>query len=96
MLRKLTVIIPLLVTVASSVTAQTTSPPPPQADLEVKQLLLMMDRDRNGKVSRAEFMAFMAAEFDRLDVNKDGELDPVELAGLTVRPGKHPGGSGSK
>jgi len=62
MLRKLAVIIPLLVPVATSVTAQITTPPPAQADPEVKQLLLMMDKDRNGKVSRAEFMAFMAAE----------------------------------
>jgi Ca2+-binding EF-hand superfamily protein len=49
------------------------------ADANAKQLLLLMDQDKNGKVSRQEYMDFMSAEFDRLDVNKDGELDVGEL-----------------
>jgi hypothetical protein len=55
------------------------------ADSGTKALLLLMDQDRNGKVSREEFTNFMAAEFDRLDINKDGELDVQELTGLRVR-----------
>ena len=51
-----------------------------------KQLLLLMDTDKSGKVSRQEFMTFMTAEFDRLDVNHDGELDVKELTQLQVRP----------
>jgi hypothetical protein len=51
-----------------------------------KQLLLLMDTDKNGKVSKQEFMSFMAAEFDRLDTNHDGELDVKELTQLQVRP----------
>jgi Ca2+-binding EF-hand superfamily protein len=43
------------------------------------KLLLLMDADKSGKVSRAEFMAFMTSEFDRLDINHDGELDVKEL-----------------
>jgi len=38
-----------------------------------------MDTDRNGRVSKAEFMHFMGEEFDRLDVDHSGELDPEEL-----------------
>jgi len=51
-----------------------------------KRLLLLMDTDKNGKVSKQEFMAFMDAEFDRLDTNHDGELDVKELTRLQVRP----------
>ena len=48
-------------------------------EASAKQLLLLMDRDKNGKVSKQEFLAYREAEFDRLDVNKDGELDVKEL-----------------
>jgi hypothetical protein len=56
------------------------------ADAQVKQLLLLMDTDKNGKLSKQEFMSFMLAEFDRLDVNKDGELDVKELTGESAKP----------
>jgi len=46
------------------------------------ELLRLMDKDRNGKVSRAEFDSFMNKEFDSLDVKRDGELDENELAQL--------------
>jgi len=50
-----------------------------------KQLLLLMDTDKNGKVSKQEWMKFMEEEFERLDVNKDGELDVKELTRSKVR-----------
>ena len=43
------------------------------------ELLRLMDADENGKVSKAEYMRFMEAEFNRLDINHDGELDLREL-----------------
>jgi hypothetical protein len=46
---------------------------------DVKQLILLLDEDRNGRISKKEFMNFMAAEFDRLDKDKSGELDVQEL-----------------
>jgi hypothetical protein len=52
---------------------------------EAKKMLLLMDTDKNGKVSRQEFMGFMEAEFERLDVNKDGELDVKELTDSRVQ-----------
>jgi EF hand domain-containing protein len=55
-------------------------------EAEAKQLLLLMDRDQNGKVSKQEFMDFMEAEFARLDKNKDGELDVTELTQSRLHP----------
>jgi uncharacterized protein YneF (UPF0154 family) len=46
---------------------------------QVKQLLLLMDTDENGKISKQEWMKFMEAEFERLDKNKTGELDVKDL-----------------
>ena len=71
--------------------AQKANVPKPQDKLalsedEVKQLVLMMDTDKNGKISKKEFLAFMSAEFDRLDKDKSGELDVKELAQSQVRP----------
>ncbi len=71
-------------------TAQPQPPlPPPEyiraGEPEAKRLLLLMDTDQNGKVSKAEFMAYMEAEFDRLDVNHDGALDVKELTAPKAR-----------
>ncbi len=52
---------------------------------EVKQLVLLMDQDRNGKVSEQEFMNFMRAEFKRLDKDNSGELDVRELRRSQIR-----------
>ncbi len=52
---------------------------------EVKQLLLLMDTDKNGKISKEEWMRFMEAEFDRLDKDKKGQLDAGELEQSRLR-----------
>jgi hypothetical protein len=52
---------------------------------EVRQLLLLMDTDKNGKISKHEWMQFMEAEFDRLDKDKQGQLDAKELTQSKVR-----------
>ena len=52
---------------------------------EAKKLLLLMDRDKNGMVSKEEFMSFMEAEFERLDKDKNGQLDVKELTQSQVR-----------
>ena len=49
------------------------------------QLLDLMDTDKNGKVSKDEFMSFMQAEFDYADKDKSGELDPTELKNLVFK-----------
>jgi hypothetical protein len=55
------------------------SPAVAAGETDAKRLLILMDADKSGTVSRKEFMDFMAAEFDRLDTNKDGVLDVKEL-----------------
>lgn len=50
-----------------------------QADINVRELLLLMDADQNGKISKKEWMSFMEAEFNKLDKDGNGELDHVEL-----------------
>jgi hypothetical protein len=86
------VIVPLS-TLHGIALAQKNSVPKPQDPLvlgenEVKQLLLLIDTNRNGKITKQEWMKFMEAEFDRLDKNKTGELDAKDLAQskLTLSP----------
>jgi hypothetical protein len=58
-----------------------------QANANVKQLLLLLDADKNGRISKQEWMAFMEAEFNKLDRDGNGELDQKELiqARVSVR-----------
>ena len=53
---------------------------------QVKQLLLLMDTDRNGRVSKQEFMHFMQLEFARLDDEKEGEVEITYLGHLQFEP----------
>src|ERR1700736_375946 len=70
--------------------AQRAAVPKPQDKLalgepEVKQLLLLMDTDKNSKISKQEWMKFMEAEFDRLDKDKSGDLDAKDLTQSKLR-----------
>jgi hypothetical protein len=69
--------------------AQKASVPKPQDKLvlgedEVKKLLLIMEPDKKGKISKREYMKFMEAEFERLDMDKNGELDVKRLTQSSV------------
>jgi Ca2+-binding EF-hand superfamily protein len=67
---------------------QPVAPKPPEkatlVDENVKEMLLLMDTDKSGKISKNEWMKFMSAEFDRLDKDKSGELDPKELGRASI------------
>ena len=70
--------------------AQKAAVPKPQdkfaiGEDEAKQLLLLIDTDKEGKVSKQEWMKFMEAEFDRLDKPKTGYLDIKELMQSKLR-----------
>jgi len=62
---------------------------------EVKQLLLLMDTDNNGKISKQEYMHFMEEEFERLDKDHNGELDVKELTRSRLRV-SHPAGAAER
>lgn len=48
-------------------------------------MLLLVDADKKGKVSKQEWMKFMEAEFDTLDKAKTGYLDVKELMQSKLR-----------
>jgi hypothetical protein len=49
-------------------------------------LFHQMDTNRNGTVSKIEFLRFMSRKFNRLDTNRNGKLERKELLPL-VRGG---------
>ena len=73
----------------SAVTQKASAPKskdqPALSEDEVQQLLLLMDSDKDGKVSKQEWMTFMEAEFDRLDKAKNGQLDVKKLGQSKLR-----------
>ena len=56
-----------------------------QAERDARHLLLLMDADMNGVVSKEEFMNFMSQTYDRLDVNKTGALGLRQVQPM-IRP----------
>ena len=44
-----------------------------------KEIMLLMDTNKDGKISKKEWMDFMSKEFDRLDTNHDGFIDVKDL-----------------
>lgn len=56
---------------------------------DVKQLMLLMDTNKDGRISKREWMSFMEAEFNQLDKDGNGELDPKELLQSKVAA-RHP------
>ncbi len=53
---------------------------------EAKCGAAMLDANKDGKISKDEFVNGHAAMFDTLDTNKDGSLDKAEMSKMT--PGK--------
>jgi hypothetical protein len=72
-------------TMLATAAAQKADAPKPQNALamgedQVRQLLLLMPPDKNGLISKQEYMKFMEAEFERLDKESKGHLDARKLA----------------
>jgi Ca2+-binding EF-hand superfamily protein len=70
--------------IAASILAQKASVPrTPDKDALARQhtveLLMLMDTDKDGKVSKQEWLTFMETEFDKLDKAKAGKVDIKQL-----------------
>ena len=86
MIRRILLIALLSATAMMALTdaAPKSATPKPQdkfalANENVKELLLLLDTDKNGRISKREWMNFMEAEFNKLDKDGNGELDLKEL-----------------
>jgi Ca2+-binding EF-hand superfamily protein len=50
------------------------------------EYLKLFDSNGDGKVSEAEYVAYMSQGFYRMDTNHDGVLEPDELPGSRGKP----------
>jgi len=69
----------LVVGIAATPAFAVSWPHAPLGESLARQLMMQMDTDKNGQVSRDEWMRFMDAEFDRLDVENSGHLSVREI-----------------
>ena len=53
-------------------------------DAHIRKLLLLMDRDKSGTVSKNEFMKYMSRRFDELDVDHSRRLEPDEAQAMKI------------
>jgi hypothetical protein len=65
---------------AATVSKRTTA----HAQSDVEHLLRLMDRDKNGTVSKEEYMQFMSQTYDSLDSEKTGQLASRHLQPLSA------------
>jgi hypothetical protein len=70
---------------AGSAYAQSTAMPAAPADAEVSAAFAKADKNADGKLSREEATALpaIAANFDRVDGDKDGSISTVEFSKAT-------------
>ena len=61
------------------------------ADADVRELVRLMDKDMNGTVSKDEFIQFVGQTFDRLDINRNGQLERPEMRQMTAPKWLHIG-----
>jgi len=55
------------------------------AEQNAKELMLLMDADKDGRISKEEWMDFMSKEFDRLDTDHNGYIDQKDLLATMIR-----------
>ena len=53
-------------------------------DASVRRLLRLMDKDKNGTVSKNEFMNYFSERFNTLDVDHNRRLEPDEMRPMLI------------
>ena len=46
--------------------------------------MFLIDTDKDGRISKKEWMDFMSAEFDRLDTDHNGYIDQKDLMATVI------------
>jgi hypothetical protein len=54
------------------------------SDASLRRLLRLMDKDKNGTVSKNEFMNYFSERFDTLDVDRNRCLEPDEMRPMLI------------
>lgn len=76
----------LFLTLAPSLSPAEEPTPPSLTQEQINQLFFMKyDEDKDGKVSREEFLRPNNAQFDFMDLNQDGIIEMSEVAAFTKR-----------
>jgi hypothetical protein len=86
----------LVATFLGTAAAQKASVPKVQDRLamgeeNVRQLLLLMDADNNGNISKQSYMKYMEAEFHRLDKSNQDQLNARQLTQSTLSANRFTG-----
>ena len=60
-------------------------PPAGRPSSMSEAFMMQLDANRDGKVSKAEFLANEENQFDKMDSNKDGDIDRTEIEAMEKR-----------
>ena len=74
----------LAVQVGSAFAQRLTKNTEHMVDASIRKLLRQMDKDKNGTISKDEFLRYFSERFDRLDVNGDRRLVSDELRPMLI------------
>jgi len=84
-MRKVSIVtVALLITVLTSSAFSFDKHIDVRTELGIRKLLRLMDIDKNGVVSKNEFMRYMSQKFDELDVDHSRRLEPDELQAMNI------------
>ena len=85
MMNRITRISLTLLLVGATMSGASAEPPDNDQSTMMKRMKEMADTDRDGRISKTEFMAMSEKRFAVIDANGDGYIDEDELAQAQTR-----------